>query len=167
MFISTICRLIKNLRSIWLAIICILFSTYAKAQNAPYPYQPVNTNTVNTETPILKWNGSTQFAYYKVEIFDCTYYEGSSFNSVELEDYTLTYYENDRPGYESSALTNHEMRGGDYITIDDAGTEIISYVNGFNSIVSVPVNSSGSDFEGITYLSVSYTHLTLPTTPYV
>ncbi len=156
MFISLSTRCTKSLLSTYIVLFSIFFSMYLKAQNAPYPYQPENTNTVNTETPILKWAGSTQFAYYKVEIFDCSYYEGSSFNSVELEDYTLTYYENDRPGYESSALTNHEMRSGDYITIDDAGTEIISYVNDFNSVVSVPVAASGSDFEGITYLYGDY-----------
>jgi len=155
MFIPKIHQFIKS-TSVCPLIFCIFFSLHSKSQNAPYPYLPVNTSTVNTGTPILKWKGSSDFAYYKVEIFECTYYEGSSFNSVELEDYVLTYYEHNRTGYESSALTNHEQRLGDYITIDDSGTEIISYVNGFNSIVGVPVNSPGSDFEGITYLYDDY-----------
>lgn len=155
MFISNNNLLIKSV------ILCILikfifFVHNIKASNAPYPYEPANTNNVNTETPILKWKGSTNFAYYKVEIFDCTYYEGSSFNSVELEDYTFTYYESDRIGYESSAFTNHERRG-DYITIDDSGTEIVSYANDFNSIVGMPINNvSGSDYEGISYLYDDY-----------
>lgn len=146
-----------NTKSIILCIFVkfIFLINNVNAQNAPYPYEPTNTNNVSTETPILKWKGSSNFAYYKVEIFDCNYYEGSSFNSVELEDYTFTYYESDRPGYESSAFTNHERRG-DFVTIDDSGSEIVSYANDFNSIVGKPINASGSDFEGISYLYDDY-----------
>jgi len=154
MFIPTINQLNTNL-SLYIALSCIIFSLQANAQNIPYPNQPANTNTINTETPVLKWKGSSDFTYYKVEIYNCSYDEGSSFNSVELEDYTLTFYESDRVGYESSALTNHERRK-DFLTIDDSGTEIVSYANDFNSIAAVPVTSPGSDFEGMTYLHDDY-----------
>lgn len=127
------------------------------AQDYPYPLQPSNTATVSNSTPTLQWKGSTAFSSYTVQIYECSYSTNNNFNSIHLEEYELIDVKDGPTGYEASALTINENMPGDFFTVDDEGTEIISYSNNFNSSQEFPIQQySGNDYEGLTYLYDNY-----------
>lgn len=145
------------LNSIFILLFIIINLKYLAAQDYPYPSYPANTATVGTETPILQWKGSPAFSHYKVEVYDCAYIPGPNFNSVNLDDFSITYIKNGAVGYEASGLTVSEPRADSFVTVEDGGDQIMSFSNNFGTNNSVSVTSyPGDDYEGITYLHSDY-----------
>jgi len=127
------------------------------AQDYAYPILPANTLTISIPTPMLQWKGNANFAHYTVEIFEGAYIPGNNFNSIQLNDYNIAFVKDGPVAYEASALAHHENRPGNFITVDDEGTSIISYNNNFGSSNSISVtNYLEDDYEGITHLYGDY-----------
>jgi len=140
------------LRKIFILINAIALALSITAQDYPYPVSPGNTNVISTDAPMLTWKTSDNFTSYKVEIYSCSYDEGSSFDFLELENFIYEYFESGPQGYEASALTNNVKRPGNFTTVDDAGDKFIAYRNNFNNNTEKPNVLSGEDYEGLTYL---------------
>jgi len=138
----------------FICVSCFLFiSLTLCAQDYPYPTQPSNTTIISNSTPFLQWKGGDAFVSYTVEILECNYNPNNYFNSLNLEEYELVDMEDGSPGYEASALTINEKMPNQFFTVDDEGTEIISYKNNFNSSKGFSIQQySGSDYEGLTYM---------------
>jgi len=138
-------------------MLIILFVKITNAQDYPYPLQPENLATVNTDSILFTWKGASNFDSYAIEIFDCNYVPGPNFNSINLQDYVLSYDRSVSQGAEVSGFTHHEKRPGTFVGVEDSGNDLLFHTLDFNSNTTYPVsNFAGSDFEGITYLHNDY-----------
>lgn len=135
----------------------LLINFSSNAQNHPYPQSPENRAILNTSSVSLEWRGGSEFSSYIIEIFEADYEPGNNFNSLNLNDYELTYASEGIPGYEASGLAFHELRKNNYITIDDQTAGILSFNNSFDLTGREDVSVlNGNQHEGITYLHSDY-----------
>jgi len=142
-------------------LVCFLAFFFAYlfvyTQDYPYPVNPDNTTTVSNSTPVLEWTGGAAFNSYTVEVFECTYSPNAYFNSIHLEEYELVEVKEGLENYEASALTLNEKKPNQFFTVDDEGSKIIAYSNGFSTNQEFPIQQyTGSDYEGLTYLYNNY-----------
>ncbi len=137
--------------------IFIFISTILFSQDYPYPQQPLNLSTVSSDSLSFSWKGATNFTSYTLEIYDCNYYPGANFNSINLQDFVLSFDSRVSQGEEVSGFTHHEKRPGTFVGVEDSGTDLLFHTFDFNANSTYPVsNFQGSDFEGVTYLHNDY-----------
>lgn len=135
----------------------ILLLKTISAQDYPYPQEPQNLSTLNLDSILFTWKGADNFDSYTIELYNCDYYPGDNFNSINLDDYTLSYDRRVSQGSEVSGFTNHEKRSGTFVGVEDSGSDLLFHTLDFNSNSTYPIsNFAGSDFEGITYLHNDY-----------
>ena len=148
--------MLRQVLFIFIGLVGSIF--FISAQDYPYPVSPDNTNVVATAVPTLVWKPSANFNAYILEIYSCSYNEGSSFDVLELENFIYQEVINGPYGYETSALTYSLRRPGNYTTIDDGGgLGITDYTNGFgNNTTHTATSLAGNDYEGLTYLYNDY-----------
>jgi len=150
-------HLLSAHKYLFIFIFSLLLYHPANAQNHPYPQSPENRASVNTSSPTLSWKGGKEFSRYTIEVFEADYKPGNNFNSLNLQNYKLTYAVEGNPGYEASGLAYHELRENIYITIDDQSSGILSFNNSFDLTGREDVSSlNGNQHEGISYLYNDY-----------
>lgn len=138
-------------------IFLFVFPLSGFAQNHPYPLLPENTNSVESLSPTFTWVGGENFEKYQLTVYRCNYNKGENFEKLSLNDYKFVSAVKGEVYYESSNLTINESRPGCIATVDDAGTKIVSFKNGFTSPTEQKIAFlEGFDYEGLSYLYEDY-----------